>query len=150
MERESGTSVTGIPAGSTGGRACSSSIESRALVLYVWEESLESGMETVAALREAGYRVDMIPATAFRCRRVMRDNRLKLVLFDISAPDSLALCRRLRRIWRRAILVILRGQACTAVMQAFAAGADMWVLAPFDKAELVARVDALLRRLEMS
>ncbi len=150
MERRRASPVPAMPAGSIGDHVSSALGGSPEMLLYVWEDCLEAGMETVTALREAGYRVEMMPATEFRCRRVVRNNKLGLVMFDISAPDSLVLCRRLRRVWHRAIMVILRGHARPAVMRAFAAGADMYLVAPFAEAELVARVAALLRRLLIS
>jgi DNA-binding response OmpR family regulator len=44
------------------------------------------------------------------------------------------------------VFVVLRGAARHDVLRAYQAGADAYILAPFDHRELLARVQALLRR----
>jgi PAS domain S-box-containing protein len=72
-----------------------------------------------------------------------------LVLLDIGLPklDGIRLCHRLRAQGLQAPILLLTGQEGshqTAI--ALNAGADDYVVKPFDAEELIARVQALLRR----
>ena len=73
-----------------------------------------------------------------------------LVLLDLGLPgeDGLAIARRLRERWRCGLVIVTgRGDAVDKVV-GLEVGADDYVTKPFDLRELLARVRAVLRRLE--
>jgi DNA-binding response OmpR family regulator len=81
-----------------------------------------------------------------------RTERPDLVVLDLMLPgmDGLEVMRRLRHQWRDRIAVILltaKGEESDRVI-GLRLGADDYVVKPFSPAELVARVDAVLRRID--
>ncbi len=73
-----------------------------------------------------------------------------LVLLDLGLPgeDGLAIARRLREHWRCGLVIVTgRGDAVDKVV-GLEVGADDYVTKPFDLRELVARVKAVIRRLQ--
>ncbi len=72
-----------------------------------------------------------------------------LMLLDVAAPDvdGVSLCRRIRaRGLHTPILLLTDHDSCHEKAIGLDAGADDYVVKPFDEEELVARVRALLRR----
>jgi two-component system, OmpR family, response regulator len=82
--------------------------------------------------------------------RAMADDPPALVLLDLGLPgeDGLAIARRLREHHRCGLIIVSgRGEAVDKVV-GLEIGADDYVTKPFDLRELLARVKAVLRRLE--
>lgn len=74
----------------------------------------------------------------------------ELVLLDLGLPgeDGFAIARQLREHWRCGLVIITgRGDSVDKVV-GLEVGADDYVTKPFDLRELVARIKAVLRRLE--
>ena len=72
-----------------------------------------------------------------------------LILLDIMLPklDGISLCKRFRTEGYITPIMLLTGQdTSTAKVQGLDAGADDYVVKPFDPIELIARIRALLRR----
>jgi DNA-binding response OmpR family regulator/HPt (histidine-containing phosphotransfer) domain-containing protein len=72
-----------------------------------------------------------------------------LIVLDIQLPklDGISLCQRLRgEGYTTPILLLTSQDASTSKVQGLDAGADDYVVKPFDVAELIARIRALLRR----
>jgi DNA-binding response OmpR family regulator/HPt (histidine-containing phosphotransfer) domain-containing protein len=72
-----------------------------------------------------------------------------LLILDLVLPQlgGIALCQKLRQAGYTLPILILTSQAAsTAKIMGLDAGADDYVVKPFDEAELVARIRALLRR----
>jgi DNA-binding response OmpR family regulator/HPt (histidine-containing phosphotransfer) domain-containing protein len=72
-----------------------------------------------------------------------------LIVLDIMLPklDGITLCQRFRAEgYTTPILLLTAQDSSTAKVQGLNAGADDYVLKPFDQAELIARIRALLRR----
>jgi DNA-binding response OmpR family regulator len=104
-------------------------------------------------LRDAGYEVRSV-ATGTAALVAVRDRRPDVVVLDVVLPglDGWEVIRRLRRSARGvpAILVLsARGEESDRIV-GLRLGADDYMAKPFSPAELVARVDALMRRLERS
>ncbi len=103
-------------------------------------------------LRSHGFRVTELHQGAALFELVQRDAPA-LVLLDLSLPgeDGLAIARRLREpgLSRALGLIIVsgRGDAVDKVV-GLELGADDYVIKPFDLRELLARVKAVLRRVE--
>ena len=81
---------------------------------------------------------------------LMRLDPPALVLLDLQlgAEDGFAIARRLREHWRCGLVIVTgRGDAVDKVV-GLEIGADDYVTKPFDLRELLARIKAVLRRLE--
>jgi two-component system, OmpR family, response regulator ResD len=124
----------------------------RGTVLVVDDEPTIT--EVVARyLERAGYRT-RIAADGPRAIEMATSQRPDLVLLDLMLPglDGLEVMRRLRELDRDRIAVILltaKGDESDRVI-GLRLGADDYVVKPFSPAELVARVDAVLRRIDTS
>jgi DNA-binding response OmpR family regulator len=125
---------------------------SRGTVLVVDDEPTIT--EVVARyLERAGYRTRVAPDGP-RAIEMATSQRPDLVLLDLMLPglDGLEVMRRLRELDRDRIAVILltaKGDESDRVI-GLRLGADDYVVKPFSPAELVARVDAVLRRMDTS
>jgi two-component system response regulator ResD len=124
----------------------------RGTVLVVDDEPTIT--EVVARyLERAGYRT-RVAADGPRAIEMAASQRPDLVLLDLMLPglDGLEVMRRLRELDRDRIAVILltaKGDESDRVI-GLRLGADDYVVKPFSPAELVARVDAVLRRMDTS
>jgi DNA-binding response OmpR family regulator len=124
----------------------------RGLVLVVDDEPTIA--EVVARyLARAGYDT-RIAGDGARAIELAGQERPDLVVLDLMLPgmDGLEVMRRLRDGDERRLAVILltaRGEESDRVI-GLRLGADDYVVKPFSPAELVARVDAVLRRVDVS
>ncbi len=125
---------------------------SRGSVLVVDDEPTIA--EVVARyLERAGYRTRVAADGAAAIEAAARQ-RPDLVVLDLMLPriDGLEVMRRLREQDRERIAVILltaKSEEADRVI-GLRLGADDYVVKPFSPAELVARVDAVLRRIDTS
>jgi two-component system KDP operon response regulator KdpE len=74
-----------------------------------------------------------------------------LVLLDVllgNGPNGLAVCQRIREFSDVAVIMLTAKAMETDVLAGFEAGADDYLTKPFSAKELVARVQAVLRRTE--
>jgi two-component system response regulator ResD len=104
-------------------------------------------------LERAGYRT-RVAGDGARALELVADQRPDLVVLDLMLPglDGLEVMRRLRQPDREPIALILltaKGEESDRVI-GLRLGADDYVVKPFSPAELVARVDAVLRRVDTS
>jgi two-component system, OmpR family, phosphate regulon response regulator OmpR len=98
-------------------------------------------------LGAAGYRVATAPSGASGLERLARESYDALVL-DLSLPDmdGLEVCRRLRARSEVPVLMLTaRGEATDRII-GLELGADDYLPKPFEPRELLARLKALLRR----
>jgi two-component system KDP operon response regulator KdpE len=119
----------------------------RATVLVVDDD--DATVKILALVFErAGARV--IAATSGgQALRQTFEQRPDVVVLDLTMPemDGLTVCRRLRELSDVPIIMITAFDGIDNVTNAFAAGVDDFVAKPFDTSELLARVQACLRRL---
>jgi len=72
-----------------------------------------------------------------------------LILLDVMLPgiDGFSICRRVRAVNPAVAILMLTAKGSESdILEGFQAGADDYVTKPFSVAQLLARVDALLRR----
>ena len=100
-------------------------------------------------LQEHGYRVTQLH-TGGALLKLMADDPPALVLLDLGLPgeDGFSIARQLREHWHCGLVIVTgRGDAVDKIV-GLEVGADDYVTKPFDLRELVARVKAVLRRVE--
>jgi two-component system response regulator MtrA len=109
------------------------------ITLRLLRLTLESvGMDTVQA------------ADGPEALEVWRRERPDLVLLDVAMPgqDGFQVCREIRQASDVPILMLTAMTEEANVIQGFEAGADDYITKPFRPNELVARVQAILQRME--
>ncbi|MBV9796876.1 MAG: response regulator transcription factor [Solirubrobacterales bacterium] len=127
-------------------------VPQRASILVVDDEPTIA--EVVARyLERAGYRT-RVASDGVQAIEAAASSRPDLVVLDLMLPgvDGLEVMRRLRDHNRERIAVILltaKGEEADRII-GLRLGADDYVVKPFSPAELVARVDAVLRRVDTS
>src|SRR5580693_6215859 len=101
-----------------------------------------------AGLKREGFAVDWV-REGFAGERVLRTEPFDLLLLDLGLPgsDGLQLLKTLRaRGETLPVLIITARDAVSDRVQGLDAGADDYLVKPFDLDELAARIRALLRR----
>jgi two-component system, OmpR family, response regulator len=102
-----------------------------------------------AYLQGQGFRVSQLHNGA-DLKSLMSQDPATLVLLDLGlgSEDGLVLARHLREHWRCGLVIVTgRGDAIDKVV-GLEVGADDYVTKPFDLRELLARIKAVLRRLQ--
>ena len=119
----------------------------RTIVVIEDEASIASAV--AARLRSEGFAVEIAadgPGGVALCERVRPD----LVVLDLMLPglDGLEVCRRIQHDRPLPVLMLTARDSETDKVIGLAVGADDYLTKPFGARELVARVHALLRRVE--
>jgi two-component system OmpR family response regulator len=102
------------------------------------------------ALAKDGFRVSTA-GDGKAMRKVLADSRIDLVLLDLMLPgeDGLALCRALRATSNIPVIMLTaKGDEIDRVI-GLEMGADDYLIKPFAARELLARINAVLRRTRM-
>ncbi|HEV2347958.1 MAG TPA: response regulator transcription factor [Actinocrinis sp.] len=81
----------------------------------------------------------------------VREHRPDAVVLDVMLPgfDGLEVCRRIQRDWPTPVLMLTARDAEPDLLAGLGSGADDYLTKPFSMRELIARVQALLRRVEV-
>jgi DNA-binding response OmpR family regulator len=124
-------------------------MQPRTIVVVEDEETIASAV--VARLRREGFRVEAArdgPAGVALVDRIHPD----LVVLDLMLPgfDGLEVCRRIQEEHPIPVLMLTARDTETDVLVGLGVGADDYMTKPFSPRELVARVHALMRRVERS
>ncbi len=113
--------------------------------VLVVEDDLRVGAALAAALRRQGFDVLRAGSAA----EALAAPTVDLILLDLGLPDGdgVDLCRRLRREGTEVaiIAVTARGEERDRIV-GLRAGADDYLVKPYSMAELMARIDAVMRR----
>lgn len=101
----------------------------------------------VVLLGDAGYRVSAL-ADPRAIEPFLRDRTVDLVLLGVARPslDGVGVCAQLRRAHPDTPVILLSERRATAdLVRGFEEGADDYIVEPYEAAELLARVAAVLR-----
>jgi two-component system, OmpR family, response regulator len=104
--------------------------------------------ESLAQFLKKNGRRAMAVENAEAARRAIKENRFDLVILDIMMPgeDGISLCRHIREANHiPVILLSARAEEIDRII-GLEVGADDYVVKPFNPRELLARIDAVLRR----
>lgn len=116
------------------------------ILLVEDEEAIARGLELNLQLK--GYRVELVGEGEKALERALADD-YDLIVLDVRLPglDGFEVCRRLRdeNDFTPVLMLTARSQP-DDVIYGLKLGADDYVVKPFDLAELLARVEGLLRR----
>src|SRR5918999_5689459 len=120
-----------------------------ARTVLVIEDGAPFAAWVAARLRRGGFGVETAsdgPAGVDACRRLGPD----LVVLDIMLPgfDGLEVCRQIQRDRPVPVLMLTARDDETDMLVGLGVGADDYMTKPFSPRELVARVQAVLRRFE--
>src|SRR5881409_2589453 len=120
-----------------------------ARTILVVEDEAPIAEAVAARLRSEGFSVVIAcdgPSGVERCAALRPD----LVVLDLMLPglDGLEVCRRIQAEQPLLVLVLTARDDETDLLVGLAVGADDYMTKPFSPRELVARVRALLRRVE--
>lgn len=116
--------------------------------ILVVEDSLRLRENIVLGLTQSGFAVDSA-ADGLEGLRLGQTHEYDLIILDIMLPqlDGLELLKRLRRGGREThVLLLTAKDRLEDKIEGFRAGADDYLVKPFDFAELLARAKALVRR----
>ena len=117
--------------------------------ILVVEDEATIASSVAARLRKEGFEVEIAtdgPAAVDRARSLLPD----LVILDVMLPglDGLEVCRQIQQDRPVPVLMLTARDSETDVLVGLGIGADDYMTKPFSPRELVARVKALLRRVE--
>jgi two-component system OmpR family response regulator len=98
-------------------------------------------------LRKNGRRATAVE-NAEAARKAIKQSRVDLVILDIMMPgeDGLSLCRHIRETNRIPVILLSARAEDVDRIIGLEVGADDYVVKPFNPRELLARIDAVLRR----
>jgi DNA-binding response OmpR family regulator len=117
--------------------------------ILVVEDESTIAQAVAARLRSEGFTVEVAvdgPSAVSACERLRPD----LVVLDLMLPglDGLEVCRRIQQERPVPVLMLTARDSETDLVVGLAVGADDYLTKPFSARELVARIHALLRRVE--
>ena len=116
------------------------------LLLIEDDRPIARGIQS--SLEQAGFTVDMVHDGIF-AEQALTQNRHELVILDLGLPgiDGMTLLSRFRQSNRHTPVIVLTARdELNDRVQGLNAGADDYMLKPFEPAELEARIRAVMRR----
>lgn len=101
-----------------------------------------------AILKRRGHAVDFAPADTSAMAQLESADFVDLLVLELDIHDmeAVQLCAQLRQVTIAPLLVVVPETGRSQGIQALELGADSFITAPFDRRELVARSEALIRR----
>jgi DNA-binding response OmpR family regulator len=120
--------------------------ETRYNLLIIDQSDLTTDEISVPDLSEEGFAVTTLPDHSEALSRLIELRPDLIILGAELAEDSFKTCRQLRRAVGVPILMLGTITRSRGWVKAINAGADLYLTRPVSKAELVARMKAILRR----
>lgn len=98
-------------------------------------------------LSPVGYHCKKI-SSAIDALLYLESNRVDLVLLDLMMPemDGWTVCQEIKKLWDTPIIMLTARTDKQDIVKGLNIGADDYISKPFDGNELVARIEAVLRR----
>jgi DNA-binding response OmpR family regulator len=117
--------------------------------ILVADDDPSIGQLVQAALRDPRYEV-MIAGNGLQAINAFKGSRFDLVILDVMMPyvDGFEATQRIREVSDVPIVILTSRDGVDDVVHGFELGADDYITKPFKIAELMARVEAILRRVE--
>ena len=124
--------------------------EKRPVIILV-EDDVDLAYLNARLLKRNGYDV-LIAQTARQGIELARDNETNLFILDIGLPDfdGISLCKEIRQITDAPIIFLTGRTEIADKVTGLGAGGDYYLTKPFEKQELLAVVQTLLRREEQN
>src|SRR5215469_17480704 len=115
--------------------------------LLVIDDDAELSRLVTRFLEREGFAVDWVPGGAAGLERALAGDH-SLILLDVMMPDTngFEVLLRMRRKLRTPVLMLTARGDTQDRIRGLEMGADDYLPKPFDPAELVARIRAILRR----
>lgn len=101
-------------------------------------------------LEEAGMEADEAE-NGLKALASLEQEKADLVILDVMMPgmDGWELCRELQRLYEMPVLMLTAKGETKQIVKGFDLGADDYLVKPFQPAELIVRVKALLKRYQV-
>ena len=117
--------------------------------ILVVEDDLEARLLIARILEASGFSTATAP-NAEEAVATVRGGSFSLVLLDVMMPDidGFECCRRIRAFSSVPVVMVSALTDTRSIVRGLEAGADDYVCKPFDREELIARIRAVLRRME--
>ena len=118
--------------------------------LLLIEDDLDMQQLIVAYLTQSKYNVIATHSPAKAIEILEGRDSIDLIILDLTLPemDGLKLCKKIRKLTQVPIIISsARGDVYNKV-EGFDVGADDYLAKPYEPVELLARINALLRRLK--
>lgn len=117
--------------------------------ILIVEDELPIAQGVAFHLRRGGYRVEIAEDGESALDKVFLDPP-DLIILDLMLPglDGFSFCSRLRRRYDIPVIILSARTSEEDRLSGFEVGADDYVTKPFSAAELIARVKAVLRRVQ--
>lgn len=117
--------------------------------ILVVEDDRDSAQLLVELLRAQGFAASAV-RSAPEMDAVLKREHVDLMLLDIGLPgeDGFSICRRVRAAQSIPIIIVSGRAEGTDRIVGLEIGADDYIVKPFDARELIARIRALLRRVQ--
>lgn len=112
------------------------------------EDDLEMQGLIVTYLRQAGFEVVATASPMESLNILTQQKNIDLIILDLTLPemDGFELCKRIRTFSSTPIIIsTARGDIYNKI-QGFEQGADDYLAKPYEPVELIARINAMLRR----
>ncbi|MFA5327599.1 MAG: response regulator transcription factor [Prolixibacteraceae bacterium] len=116
--------------------------------ILIVEDELRLAEILQKQLQEAGFRAE-IASDGYVGKKMLAENNYDLVILDINIPllNGYELCKEIRKTNNKIVILMLTALGTPDnKLIGFEAGADDYVLKPFDFRELLARINVFLKR----
>ncbi|MGE3142318.1 MAG: response regulator [Hyphomonadaceae bacterium] len=115
--------------------------------ILVVDDNRDIRESLVLFLKKNGKRASAVE-NAEAARKALREERIDCVILDIMMPgeDGLSLCRHIREAYRVPVILLSARAEDVDRIIGLEVGADDYVVKPFNPRELLARIEAVLRR----